>query len=190
MVSSIRSLPNKIDVALRRLDSRLPYPRFILDNVLDENEYSTLLNRFPDHLVGDPGNDGFTNYTIRPNAEIPENISEEWKTFVQVLRSDVVKSGLVKACFLSAYKRYPSLWRWLLRQRLQNVNNYEINIAFSANYAGRYLPPHTDNSYKVLALVLYFAPPWILKLRRGNSILHTTLKSSDEASNPSIQPIG
>jgi len=167
VVSSIRSLPNKIDVALRRLDSRLPYPRFILDNVLDESEYSTLLNTFPDHLVGDPGDDGFTNYTIRPSADVTESISDEWKTFVQVLRSVTVKQGLVKACFSSAYKRYPLLWRWILRQRLQNVNNYEINIAFSANYAGRYLPPHTDNSYKVLALVLYFAPPGYSNLEEG-----------------------
>lgn len=166
-MSSIRSLPNLIDSALRNADSQLPYPRFILDEVLEEDEYTTLLNTFPDRLLGAPGDDKFTNYTIRPNAQIPESISEEWKTFVQVLRSDTVKRGLVKACFSSAYKRYPSLWRWLLRQRLQNVNNYEINIAFSANYAGRYLPPHTDNSYKVLALVLYFAPPGYSNLEEG-----------------------
>lgn len=166
-MSSIRSLPNQIDVALRKIGSRLPYPRFILDNVLDEDEYSTLLSTFPDHLVGDPGNDGFTNYTIRPNLEVADGLSDEWKTFVQVLRSDTVKRGLVKACFSSAYERYPSLWRWLLRQRLQNVDNYEVNIAFSANYAGRYLPPHTDNSYKVLALVLYFAPPGYSNLEEG-----------------------
>lgn len=166
-MSSIRFLPSKVSEALRELDGEVPYPRFILDSVLEDSEYSALLNEFPDHLVGDPGNDGFTNYTIRPNAEISEEISERWKLFVQTLRSDVVKQGLVEACLPSTAQRYPALWRWLLYFRLRNVDNYEINIAFSANYAGRYLPPHTDNSYKVLALVLYFAPPGYASVEEG-----------------------
>ena len=158
-MSSIRLLPNKVDFALNGLESRHPYPRFILDGVLENDEYLTLLDEFPDHLVGDPGNDGFTNYTIRPNSEVSEDISEQWKAFIKTLRSDAVRRGLVDVCLPFTLLRYPALWRWLLYFRLRNPNNYEINVAFSANYAGRYLPPHTDNSYKVLALVLYFAPP-------------------------------
>lgn len=166
-MSSIRLLPAKLRGVLRGLDTPFPYPRFILESVLEEDEYSTLLSEFPDHLVGDPGNDGFTNYTVRPNAEVSEDISERWMAFIETLRSDEVKRGLVEACLPYTIRRYPALWRYLLYFRLRNPNNYEINVAFSANYAGRYLPPHTDNSYKVLALVLYFAPVGYSSAREG-----------------------
>ena len=166
-MSSICLLPNKVDFALSSLESRHPYPRFILDSVLENDEYSTLLDEFPDHLVGDPGNDGFTNYTIRPNSEVSEDVSEQWKAVIKTLRSDAIRRGLVDACLPYTLLRYPALWRWLLYFRLRNPNNYEINVAFSANYAGRYLPPHTDNSYKVLALVLYFAPLGYFDVEEG-----------------------
>ena len=165
-MSSIAQLPDRTRDALSRCDCK-PYPRFKIDGLLDEREYEALLDEFPDHLVGQSGNDGFTNYTIRPNAEISEDISDQWKQFVENLRSDAVKRGLVDACLPSTMRRYPAWWRWFLYFRLRNVNNYEINIAFSANYAGRYLPPHTDNSYKVLALVLYFAPPGYASVEEG-----------------------
>jgi len=177
-VSSICLLPNKVDFALSSLESRHPYPRFILDSVLENDEYSTLLDEFPDHLVGDPGNDGFTNYTVRPNSDVSEDISEQWKAFIKTLRSDAIRRGLVDACLPYTLLRYPALWRWLLYFRLRNPNNYEINVAFSANYAGRYLPPHTDNSYKVLALVLYFAPSGYSSVEEGTRFYVPKSKSA------------
>jgi hypothetical protein len=75
-------------------------------------------------------------------------------------------------------RRYPVLWRRLLYFRLRNPNNYEINIAFSANYAGRYLPPHTDNSYKVLALVLYFAPLGYFSVEEGTRFFSPRSKAA------------
>lgn len=166
-VSSVRSLPNKISAVLSHRSEQLPYPRFVLDDVLEGSEYLMLLSEFPDHLVGNPGGDGFSNYTVRPNTAISEEISEAWKQFVETLRSDHVKQGLIWACLPATTRRYPASWRWLLYFRLRNADNYEVNIAFSANYAGRYLPPHTDNSYKVLALVLYFAPPGYSGVEEG-----------------------
>jgi len=157
-VSSIDMLPAQVDSALRSISMSHPYPRFIVDDVLDPVEYEKLLQEFPDHLVGDPGDDGFVNYTIRPNVTASERLSQSWQEFVSTIRSDDVKARLVRACLPSTSRRYPAWWRWMLYFRLKKVDNYEINLAFSANYAGRYLPPHTDNSYKVLALVLYFAP--------------------------------
>jgi hypothetical protein len=158
-MSSISRLPEKVHAALSGNRANHPYPRFVLDSVLDEEEYRKLLEGFPDHLVGNPGHDKFVNYTIRPNAQVSEQISPEWQDFIATIRSEEVVSRLVKACLEETSRRYPAWWRWLLFFRLRNVRNYEINLAFSANYAGRYLPPHTDNSYKVLALVLYFADP-------------------------------
>jgi hypothetical protein len=150
-------LPDLVAGALgTRLGSQ--FPHFIIDRVLEDGEYDRLLADFPDHLVGQPGPDGFANHTVRPSAAPSEQLSDSWKTFIATIRSDESKRGLVEACLEQTAKRYPTAWRWLLRLRLSNPNNYEINLAFSANYAGRYLPPHTDNSYKVLALVLYFAP--------------------------------
>jgi hypothetical protein len=130
-----------------------------LDDVLDNQEFEQLLKHFPDHLVGEPGVDRFVNYTIRPNAQASDKLSPEWRAFIATIRSEEVVSGLIRACLRETSRRYPAWWRWTLYFRLRNVKNYEINLAFSANYAGRYLPPHTDNSYKVLALVLYFADP-------------------------------
>ena len=158
-MSSISRLPEKVHLALGGHETNHPYPRFVLDSVLDEGEYKKLLLSFPDHLVGNPGHDKFVNYTIRPNAQVSEQISPEWQDFIATIRSEEVVSRLVKACLEETSRRYPAWWRWLLYFRLKDVKNYEINLAFSANYAGRYLPPHTDNSYKVLALVLYFADP-------------------------------
>jgi len=158
-VSSISSLPKLVDHALRELPESHPYPRFVLDNVLEAAEYERLLADFPDHLVGEPGDDGFKNFTIRPDAELTEDLSPEWRNVINTLRSPKVRTELAMACLPYTMKRYPLLWRWMLSFRLRNTENYEINLAFSANYAGRYLPPHTDNSYKVLALVLYFASP-------------------------------
>jgi hypothetical protein len=126
--------------------------------VLAESEYQELLAEFPDHLVGDPGNDGFVNFTIRPGAEVSLGLTPAWREFVNQIRSDATKSALVRASIDAATRRYPYLWRWTLFFRLRNSANYEINLAFSANYAGHFLPPHSDNSYKVLALVFYFAP--------------------------------
>ena len=158
-MSSIANLPNQVHSALISSDPSQPYPRFILDNVLNKTEFDQLLKYFPDHLVGNPGNDKFVNFTIRPNVEASYQLSREWREFVATIRSREVVSGLVRACLRETSRRYPAWWRWMLFFRLRNVKNYEINLAFSANYAGRYLPPHTDNSYKVLALVLYFADP-------------------------------
>jgi hypothetical protein len=126
--------------------------------VLLESEYQKLLAEFPDHLVGDPGGDGFANFTMRPGAEVSLGLSPAWQDFVNQIRSDATRSAMVRASVRAAMRRYPRLWRWILFSRLRNPTNYEINLAFSANYAGRFLAPHSDNSYKVLALVLYFAP--------------------------------
>jgi len=156
-MSSISRLPQLVHSALQMSARGEPYPRFVLDDVVDTHEYSLLLQNFPDHLIGNPGNDGFVNYTIRPGSTASDQLSPEWQEFIATIRSTEVVSKLVKACLPETLRRYPALWRWLLHLRLRNINNYEINLAFSANYAGRYLPPHTDNSYKVLALVLYFA---------------------------------
>jgi len=156
-MSSISNLPLRVRSALKNGEDGEPYPRFILDDVIAKDEYLLLLRDFPDHLVGNPGNDGFVNYTIRPNSEVSDELSPEWKKFITTIRSREVIAALAKACLTETSRRYPAWWRWLLYFRLRNVDNYEINLAFSANYAGRYLPPHTDNSYKVLALVLYFA---------------------------------
>jgi hypothetical protein len=156
-MSSIKKLPDLVAGALgTRLGSQ--FPHFVIDRVLEDGEYDRLLADFPDDLVGQPGPDGFTNHTVRPSAKPLEQLSDSWKTFIATIRSDESKRDLVEACLEQTAKRYPTALRWLLRLRLRNPNNYEINLAFSANYAGRYLPPHTDNSYKVLALVLYFAP--------------------------------
>ena len=156
-MSSASRLPTKVHAALSGHGNNRPYPRFVLDGVLDEVEYKKLLESYPDHLVGNPAHDRFVNYSIRPNAQVSENLSPEWQDFIATIRSEEVVSRLVEACLAETSRRYPAWWRWLLYFRLRNVRNYEINLVFSANYAGRYLPPHTDNSYKVLALVLYFA---------------------------------
>jgi len=156
--SSVNRLPYYVLVALEHLPRDLCFPRFVIEDVLDDDEYDRLLAEFPDHLVGQPGFDGFCNYVVGPNSGSLEQLSLGWQHFIQVLCSDDSKKELVQACLKKVMRRYPPTWRWLLRSRLQNPNNYEINVAFSANYSGRYLPPHTDNSYKVLALVLYFAP--------------------------------
>jgi hypothetical protein len=156
-VSSIAGLPQLVGRALRESPNGHPYPRFVLDDVLEASEYERLLAHFPDHLVGEPGDDGFKNFTIRPDVELTEDLSPEWRALINTLRSPKVRAELAMACLPHTLKRYPFLWRWMLSFRLRNTENYQINLAFSANYAGRYLPPHTDNSYKVLALVLYFA---------------------------------
>lgn len=156
--SSIGALPLRVAEVLSEASQSLFFPSFVIDDVLDDNEYDRLLSEFPDHLVGLPGPDDFANYTVRPDAAPSKQISDSWQTVIETLRSEESKRGFVEACLANTTKRYPSTWRWLLRSRLRNPDNYEINLAFSSNYAGRYLPPHTDNSYKVLALVLYFAP--------------------------------
>jgi hypothetical protein len=166
-MSSIANLPDQVHRALSALSDDEPYPRFIIDDVLESKEYERLLASFPDHLVGDPGSDGFVNYTIRPHMSADERLSPEWQNFVTTIRAPETKAALVRACLGEATRRYPAWWRWLLRSRLANPDNYEINLAFSANYAGRYLPPHTDNSYKVLALVLYFASSGYTGIEEG-----------------------
>lgn len=176
-MSSVCNLPGKVHAALEAC-AKTPYPRFIIDSVLEETEYGVLLEQFPDHLVGNPGPDGFTNYTIRPTAEVSEEISDHWKHFLRTLRSETSRQGLVNACLPNTIRRYPALWRWLLYFRLRNPNNYEINVAFSANYAGRYLPPHTDNSYKVLALVLYFAPLGYFNVEEGTRFFSPRSKAA------------
>lgn len=156
--SSISMLPMRISSALEQRTRNSAFPRFVVDDVLENEEYDLLFNEFPDHLIRKPGLDGFSNYEVKPEVEPSELLSENWNRFIEVIRSDATKTALVEVCLDQTMKRYPPAWRWSLRSRLRNPDNYEINLAFSANYAGRYLPPHTDNSYKVLALVLYFAP--------------------------------
>lgn len=156
-MSSIRNLPNKIDTALK-LTATKSYPRFIIDGVLDQTEYDLLLQEFPDSLLTDAENEGFASYNIRPEEALPHNLPYVWQNFILTLRSEAVMRELIRSCLPTTIGRYPTLWRWIASIRLRNINSYQINIAFSANYAGRFLPPHNDNSYKVLALVLYFAP--------------------------------
>jgi hypothetical protein len=157
-MSSIRNLPKQVDVAIRRVATDAPYPRFVIDEVLDPREYKELLEDFPDQLMGEPDQDGYASYSINPERSIGDEFSPLWQQVISDLGSQDLKSQLVQACRASAFRRYPAWWRWLLWFRLANVNNYDLRLTFSANYAGRYLPPHNDNSYKVLALVLYFAP--------------------------------
>jgi hypothetical protein len=176
-VSSIVNLPRQLQVALREVPSTEPYPRFVIDNVLAESEYQKLLAEFPDHLVGDPGNDGFANFTIQPGAEVTLGLSPAWREFVNHIRSDATRSAMVHASVHAAMRRYPRLWRWMLFFRLRNPRNYEINLAFSANHAGRFLAPHSDNSYKVLALVLYFAPAGYSNAQEGTWFYRAHSKS-------------
>jgi hypothetical protein len=158
-VSSIDNLPSLVHRALSSVPESGPYPRFVIDEVLNRTEYLRLLASFPDNLISNPGHDGFINYNIRHGDNVSVDLSNEWSHFLECVRSPKVVADLVKATYKHTTRRYPMLWRFLLYPRLRNPRNYMINVAFSANYAGRYLAPHSDNSYKVLALVLYFADP-------------------------------
>lgn len=158
-MSGIRELPNKVNSALRQSLHGHPYPRFAIDDVVDGPEYQTLYSEFPDSLLAVSSEDFSASYQIRPTDELSEALTESWKNFIGLIRSDYMRDELVKACSAAAISRYPKLWRWLLIPRLRNSSNYEINVALNVSFAGRYLPPHNDNSYKVLALVMYFAPP-------------------------------
>ena len=165
MVSSIQNLPSKVVAALKTANAK-PYPRFIIDNVIDQDEYNSLLEDFPDFLLSDTRSEGFAGYNVAEDT-ILENLTPGWRNFILTLRSECVTHELIQACLPSAIRRYPALWRWLTSARLRNVNNYHVNITFSANYSGRFLPPHSDNSYKVLALVLYFAPADVVSTHDG-----------------------
>lgn len=155
-MSSIQNLPGKLTLVLNTTDTK-PYPRFVIDDVLDQDEYDLLLEEFPDSLLSDSRNEGFSGYNVEDERCL-EKLTPAWRNFILTLRSDCVMHELIRACLPSVIKRYPALWRWLTITRLCKLNNYHINIAFGATYSGRYLPPHNDNSYKVLALVLCFAP--------------------------------
>lgn len=177
-MSSIRQLPAKVADALRSVATEAPYPRFVIDDVLDRSEYERLLSSFPDDLVGGPGEDKFVNYTIRPNTEVSDDLPKPWRELITTLRSSVVIGEFVKAISTSILHRYPAWWRWLVYVRVRNPNNYIINVAFSANYSGRYLPPHNDNSYKALALVLYFAPTDYIGLNEGTLFFRPRTKDA------------
>jgi len=166
-MSSISSLCDKLSLALNNSEMESPYPRFILDDVLVESEYLSLLKNFPDYLVSNPGNDRFDNYNIRPGAELPLGLSTDWHNLLQSLRSPTMLANLVEVCSKHTARRYPAIWRWLLIPRIRNPKNYEVNIAISASCQGRYLAPHSDNSYKVLALVMYFAVPGVTSSLEG-----------------------
>lgn len=157
-MSGIRELPKKVSAALQQSLVGHPYPRFAIDDVIDGSEYQTLYAEFPDSLLALSGEDFSASYQIRPTDELPEGLTDSWRNFMGMIRSDYMRDELVKACRAAVISRYPKLWRWLLLPRLHNCSNYEINVAFNVSFAGRYLPPHNDNSYKVLALVMYFAP--------------------------------
>jgi hypothetical protein len=166
-MSSISSLCEKLSLALKDSELDGPYPRFILDDVLHESEYLSLLKDFPDYLVSNPGNDRFDSYNIRPAAELPLGLSTDWQNLLQSLRSPTMLASLVEVCSEHTARRYPVIWRWLLIPRIRNPKKYEVNIAISSSYEGRYLAPHSDNSYKVLALVMYFAVPGVTSSLEG-----------------------
>lgn len=155
-MSSISKLPELVAEALRT-QSDLQFPSFVIDQVLDTHEYRKLLDCFPQNLIKGMPEDGGASYEFKSNASIPSELPLEWRQLVDVLKSFEIKQRLVATCFPALLKRYPGYIRWLLFFRLRSARNYDVNLALNVSYCGRFLPPHTDNSYKALALVLYFA---------------------------------
>lgn len=153
--SSIEDLPRKIRDALSKVSGSAPYPRFAIDDAVDPQEYKLLCEEFPDVLIA-PSED-FGALTVLPDSPIHPNFPPSWTRFLESLRSDEVKNQLVAACYPQTIGRYPRWMQFMIRSRLQNPDNYEVNIAFNLSIGHRYLPPHSDNSYKVLALVLYIS---------------------------------
>lgn len=154
-LSSIEDLPKKIKDALGKVAESAPYPRFAIDDVINPQEYELLCEEFPDALVV-PSND-FGALTIRANLPINSGLTPTWVKFLSNLRSIESRNLLVEACYPQTLKRYPKWIQPLVRSRLQNPDNYEVDISFNLSVGRRYLPPHSDNSYKVLALVLYIS---------------------------------
>lgn len=157
-MSSVDSLPPKIKRALEIAGSARPFPYFVIDSVLDYDEYLALVHSFPDELLGDLEREGFSSFRITDASCIPETLSANWKLFLAELLSPDFKKRLINSCLSETVRRYPRIWRWMIYFRLRNPRNYQVRVAISGSLAGRYLPPHTDKSYKVLALVFYFAP--------------------------------
>lgn len=149
-------LPDKIGRALASVSTSMPYPYFSVDQILDENQYELLRSEFPDDLIQhDSENSGALE--LYPDTPIDTRLSQEWQTFVGYLRSDETRKRLVSICYHHTLRRYPRWMRPLAQFRLSNSNNYQIRLAFNSSTGGRYLRPHSDNSYKVLALILYFS---------------------------------
>ncbi len=151
--SSITCLPRKVADALSQPPHAQPYPRFAIEDVVATEEYRTLCDEFPDVLIDHEGS--FGSFNIHPSDQIDSRLSRSWMQFLEALRSPSMKEQLVQVCYPHAVSRYPLWMQPMLRNRLRNPNNYEVNIAFNSSTEHRYLPPHSDNSYKVLALVFY-----------------------------------
>lgn len=149
-----QSLPTRIGEILRRPIRALEYPRFHLDNAIDEHTYDCLLRDFPTSLIA-INSDGSGGIEILPGAPIDQRLSNTWRILLEDLRSAELKSQLVKLCYEHALCRYPVWQRPFVYLRLRNPDNYQIRISINSSTGGRYLPPHNDNSYKVLALILY-----------------------------------
>ena len=150
-------LTEQVEHALSALPKDLPYPRFSIDNVLPEFEYAQLLREFPLNLCTSGVDErNFAGYTVDVDHISDSSLSPAWKVFVASLSSQETLEKLVATCSEAATLRYPKWMRPFVRGRLSNPQNYWINVAFNISHGGRYLPPHSDNSYKVLALVHYF----------------------------------
>lgn len=177
--SSIEYLPRKVRDALSKVSESAHYPRFAIDDVVDPQEYELLCEEFPDVPVAP--SEHFGALAVLPGFTSYPNLSPTWTRFLNTLRSNEVKNQLVVACYPKTIERYPKWIQFMMRSRLQNPDNYEVNIAFNLSVGQRYLPPHSDNSYKVLALVLYFSESSVESMECGTRFYSPKSKAAVRA---------
>ena len=154
-MSSIKDLPDKVEreLAIARRDTGVP--RFALNNVLDRDEYELLVRNFPFTLLPPEDSHHYAGLELGPETAADNRVPNCWLKVLNVLHSDEFKSNLVRACHIEVRRRYPVIWRLFVARRVSNPDSYLIRTTLSNNYPNRYLPPHSDNSYKALAMVLY-----------------------------------
>ena len=162
-----------------------PYLTFCIDDYLPTEVDKKLSATFPDEL-----------FMLRKELGLPQylSLSDGSSSASTFLRHNPIWAAYVEAwhskqnlqhcltVFRSEFsKRYTPMWRWAVKRRLQKLSNLQVSVTLATYTKGFYLPPHSDDKYKVLTVIHYLPTNESIPDARGGTTFYIPREGTTRA---------
>jgi len=136
-----------------------PFLTFCVDDYLPTEVDEKLSATFPDDLIMSREGEGFAEYlSLSDGSSLARTFLQRnpiWADYVAAWCSKQNLQHCLTVFQAEFSKRYAPMWRWILKRRLQKLSNLQVSVSLAAYTRGFYLPPHSDDKYKVLTVIHY-----------------------------------
>ena len=136
-----------------------PFLTFCVDDYLPADVDERLSATFPDELIMLREGEGFPEYLSLSDGSSSASTflrhNPIWADYVAAWCSEQNLRHCLTVFQDEFSQRYAPMWRWLLKRRLRKLSNLQVSVSLATYTKGFYLPPHSDDKYKVLTVIHY-----------------------------------